>query len=399
MAYTLPNWFPADLTAFDDCDENGACQCNDIRFNAKTVISSAVYGILADPGYLETTTGYSRDYLLQMAYDENQNVFIMSDMHSQTDPPTGAYDTIADASYVRLLLLSYLGWDKYNARFVEQVVMYGTEADQTSNVWYYSPGTFNCLYHNGSGCDDDTVNFSNITIFITYQSGYGTYFTSEATYPIEYSRKINWEDDKPLVDGVYKSYYFKIFNFTTVINGLPTITTSTIDANTWLAIEYVDVNGDTVYYYGYTNEGLTLTSSGANQLTVTGISSGNIESYDFSISPNYSVYEAFISDWFTEITALYALQHYQELQNATTGHNTYDAYVAEEGHLVTYNLRENVVDSINDCEIPCERFSFDTWVALMQKKMSAKDFFCKDNFTEASRILFTTRERCKNCNY
>jgi len=400
MACQLPVWFPADLSSWDDCDENGGCQCNDLRFNAKTVISKAVYGILADSGYLESTTGYSKQYMLQMAYDEKQNKLIMSDLHSQTDPPDdSSYDTIADLTHKKLLILTYLGFDKYNARFVEQVLMYGKHNDDGNGnaKWCYSPGTFDCLYHHADNCNTEVTDFTNVTFFLTYQAGSSSYFTSEVTYPIEYINAINMEDGKPFIDGVYKSYYFKIYTFNDIINGLPLVFGGSIPSGTWFEIDWLDSNNETVYFYGYLKFPISLSSSGPGQLTVTDVSTGDIYNYDFNVYPLYQVYENLVNDLFNELTARYALQHYHELPNSHTLDVRFNSHVAEEAHLVTWTLREDVVDSINDCEIPCERFSFDTWVALMQKKMSAKDFFCKDNLTEASRILFTTRERCKNC--
>jgi len=71
--------------------------------------------------------------------------------------------------------------------------------------------------------------------------------------------------------------------------------------------------------------------------------------------------------------------------------------MAEEMHIVTYELAYEILQSIEDCTVPCERFSFDEWMGLRQKHLAANTHFCKGNIMKAALELYTSRTRCKNC--
>ena len=71
--------------------------------------------------------------------------------------------------------------------------------------------------------------------------------------------------------------------------------------------------------------------------------------------------------------------------------------MAEEMHIITYDLAYEILKSIEDCSVPCERFSFDEWIGLRQKHLAANTHFCKGNIMKAALELYTSRKRCKNC--
>ena len=154
------------------------------------------------------------------------------------------------------------------------------------------------------------------------------------------------------------------------------------------------LSGEVIEQYVILNEDITV-SSLSGIVTVIDNTGASVV---FDVSDPTAI-DSFRTTYFSELSALEIMQNLSNVRNVINGTsaNSLDTYLGEDAHLVTYNLRANVIESIDDCNIPCERFSMDTWVALMQKKMAAKNMFCRNNLTEAARIMHTVEERCKNC--
>ena len=361
----------------EDCTDHGNCGCSNLRNDDVNISSKGEYGIFQNEHYLKNN--FSKQYALQLDYDENTNEIVMSDERILYTGDGSVYN-IPVENYKKKLLLTYLNFDKYTAKFIEQIVdSHLTNYD--INEWRYQIGTSNCFYHNEDGCVTADEDFTNATIFVEYITGLGNYLAAQATWPVKYEKQINIEDNKPLIDGMYKTYFF-------LIPDLEDVLSTTGETLSFTNPTFFNINNDAGEEHVLIISNATITKD-TNGYTIT--TGGTPTLYDFTL------------DGRAELIAEYSgsdidlLKNMRYVPNSLVNSGFPDSYVGEDAHLVTYQLRDMIVESIKECTIPCENQSYDEWIALMQKKKAAKLHLCDNNITEAVRIMFTLTERCKSC--
>lgn len=372
----------------NDCDDNGACVCNNRNINGRNLMSRKVYGVLTDNGYLDNY--YSRGYLTQLKYDEMLSKIFISNEHSQVHPPYNtAYLDLDPNIYKNKMILTYLGFDINSAKLLEQIVLDGDHSD--TGVWEYELGSTQCYHGNSPECVVIEDDFTNVVLNVDYLDANGQLIFAQYTAPIVQSYPINVVDGKSKLDGIYKTYYFKVPDLVYLFTHDDF--TYTFLKDSYYYFEYLNDAGETIVEYCKLKDDIiTDYDTGDVEIEFQGIT------YNYDLTINQDIID-FKTLCFDVISGIDFLKSIGVIRNVINPDNSglIDTYIGEDTHLVTYNLRDNILNSIQDCNLPCERFSMDTWVALTQKKMAASEMFCRGNLTEAARIMSTVEERCKNC--
>lgn len=390
LAFTLFGYdIPYYLTV---CDDNGVCECNDNLINERNISSQRLYGILTDDNYLSNL--YPKSYLIQVDYNETDNKIYFSAEHSVVDPPydPANYYQINSTYYRNKLTVTYLGFDNSTAKFAEQIILDGAHKD--NKVWEYEVGTFNCYHHNTEPCVTELEDYTNLTEYVAYVDGKGFLSFQTLTTPVIYTNRLTYEDGKPRLDGLYKTYYFLFPYLTEILTGLSG--TMVVTKNEMFYFAYIDDDNNTIEEYCYSNNSLSIDYTTSTAVSVVNTDDGTTIIYDLTTNQGKIDFK---NAYFITMEGFELLKRIQYIPNVLRANTypSYDVYFGEDAHLITYELRYNIVESIKDCNIPCEKFSFDTWVALKQKKSAASIFFCNESFTETARIMTTLEERCKNC--
>jgi len=383
--YYEPIYCDCDKVTVCDCNDNGGCSCSSIRNDDKNIVSKNIYGVLSKDNYLDSD--FSREYALEMKYDESVREIILNDNRVDYTGDTDSTEVLTD-NYVKKVLLTYLNYDKFNAKFIEQIV-HSELTDSSTHEWRMPLGSFNCYYHNEEGCVSAEPDFTHATVFVEYLTGNGSFVVTRDVYPVRYTKQLNIEDGKPKLDGLYKSYFFLIPKF---IETIQNATGNSVVVSHSEFMNIVNSDGENIVLM-FSNSVIKLISP--NVYLVENSLSGSILIYNLSIPEEL---ENLISAYSIE-SDLDMLKNISSVDNDLhiAPYNPMRTIYAEDAHLVTYETRDMIVESIMDCEIPCEKFSFDEWMALSQKKKAARIHFCNENFTETARIMFTLEERCKNC--
>ena len=389
LAYGL---FGYDLPIYlTSCDDNGVCECGNDLPNGRNISSQSLFGVLTGDAYLSNI--YDRDYLVQVKYDEINNKVYFSAEHSTVDPPVlaGVNYTIDSAYYRNKLVVTYLGFDKNTAKFAEQIILDGSHKD--NKVWEYEVGTFNCYHHN-QDCVTQLEDYTHLTEYVAYVDGKGFLSFQTLTTPVIYTNRLTYDDGKPKLDGLYKSYYF-LFPFLTEIF-INETGTMIINPNDMFYFSYTNTSGVAVEEYCYSNNNLNIDYALPYAVSVENIDDGLTSIFDLTTNAGRI---AFKEAYFIAMYGFELLKRIQYIPNVLRplANVLYESYIGEDAHLITHELRYNIIESIKDCNIPCEEFSIDTWVALKQKKSAVSIFFCNESFTEVARIMTTLEERCKNC--
>jgi len=384
--YYEPIYFDCDTEGTPcDCNDNGGCSCSSIRNDDKNIVSKSLYGVLSRFEYLQTEA-FSKEYAIELKYNESENKLILNDNRINYDG--NSVTPILVDKYHKKVLMTYLSYDKFNAKFIEQIVM-SHLTDSDIHEWGMPIGSFDCFYHNEDDCVIAESDFTHATVFVEYLTGNGGYLATTNHYPIRYERQVNMEDGKPKKDGLYKSYFFMIPDFDIAFNDA--LNNSIAVPNTEFFI-YTDTEGND-HNLKFNNSILTYASS--TDFVVENTFTGDIIHYDLT---DDEVLLSFLNTYIID-NDMDLLKNLGSLDNMLhlAPYETLRTIYTEDMHLFTYDLRDMIVESILDCEIPCEKFSFDEWMAMMQKKKAAKIHFCNSNITEVVRIMFTLEERCKNC--
>jgi len=367
------------------CDDNGHCACDDRCLDGKNVMSKRKYGVLTNNGYLDNN--YSREYVMQLKYNEANDILYISDEHSKVHPPYNSSLLDLNPSYYRKkLIMTYVGFDIDNGKFIEQIIFDGDH--ESDGIWEYDLTSLPC-HHGDSDCNETEI-YTDITVVVEYVNDLGFNFQTEVTYPLLYQRLINIVDGKVKLDGVYKTYYYDIPYLTEMMSAMPG--TSTFMKGSIFYFQYIDEDGNLVEEYRQTTSDIIVDYTTYTNVIV----SGGVQYYDLT---NITDKRNFVLRYFSEVSAIDYLKNIGTFRNVVNpaGSTVIEGYMAEDAHLITYQLRDAIIDSINNCEVPCEKFSFDTWVALKQKKMAAGVAFCNNNLQETARIMSTVDQRCKNC--
>lgn len=367
----------------DCCNDNDGCGCSSIRNDDKNIVSKASFGVLTDERYLDID--YSGAYALQVDYDENNHEIVMSDSHINYAGDTTVYGIPLD-NYRKKVMLTYLSFNKYDAQFIEQIVDSQMTASNV-NEWRYSLGSSSCFYHNEDGCVVADSDFTNAIIFVEYITSRGNFLAAEATFPVKYSGRVDVEDNRPKFDGLYKSYFFLIPSLEDYL----TATHAYYNMSSKFFFSFLDDNDQEVTLM-FGGARVTKTDVG---YTVIDYTIGITTTYDLTLGETGRA--DLIADYGIGDRTFF--ENFASIPNNVNvaAPNYPETYMAEDIHLITYELRDKIVDSIKDCAIPCEKQSYNEWLGLMQKKKAAKIHFCEENVTEAARIMFTLDERCKNC--
>lgn len=372
------------------CDDNGGCLCDNRNFNGRNIISKRKFGVLTDNGYLDSL--YSREYLMQLKYDEGEKCIYISDEHSKVNPPADtSYLTLDPQFYRKKLIMTYVGFDTDNAQFVEQIVL--DKGHETDGIWKYELSDIECNIHNYNCEEAVTGEVDNMTVIVGYVNDWGILSETQVTYPVVYVRRINLENGKVKLDGIYRTYYFDIPYLSEMFTSGTYNNIGTFPKGFIGYFEYVNTEGELIQEYRQFNEDTIINYTSA---TITATSSANVGNYDMNVNDDKRDFAEIFTTVVSGIDYLKNLGVFRNVINSDSS-SLIDGYVAEDVHLITYNLRANIIDSIEGCELPCEKFSYDTWIALMQKKMAASIAFCNNNTQEAARIMSTVEERCKNC--
>jgi|GEM_PF-7057722 len=369
----------------DRCLDRGGCSCGLLGNDDSNILSKGVYGVLNSTEY--KVTDYSQQYALQLSLDESTHEIVMSDANIDYNGNGTTVRDLSFAAWGKLLLLTYLSFDKYTGKFIEQVV-FSSASDNSVHEWRYKIGEYNCLYHNEDGCVTAEENFTDVTIYVEYVTGFGNFMAARAVYPALYNGAINVEDNKPKIDGVYKSYMMIIPDLYQLIGGMA--------GSTWLftvPTYFMVPNGAGGYYIVLFPAGTSLVVDD-NNFNFSLIINGETTEYDEGANNNAS----YLNESFS-ISNAEVLKNLRYIPNVlrSFGDSSIEPYYAEDVHLITYQVRDSIVESIKSCNMSCEKQTMDEWIGLMQKKKAAKFHICENNITEAARIMFTLTERCKSC--
>ena len=321
------------------CDDNGACKCNNRNFNGRNIISKRKYGVLTDNGYL--TNDYSREYLMQLNYDESENCIFISDEHSKVNPAFDtSYLTLNPEFYKKKLLMTYVGFDNENAKFLEQIVL--DKGHETDGIWRYDLSGADCAHSNIDCVAEGTVDvdIDSMTVIVGYVNDLGFLSETTTTYPVVYTRNISTLNGVTKLDGVYKTYYFQLADLVALMMTNPS--TIVLEEGAIYYFEYLDTDGITTI----TEYRKIKSHVDVNYNTITAVTfTGGMSVYNLSLPDDK---RNFILDISEEVSVIDYLKNLGTFKNVINADNslTIDSYVGEDAHLITYNLRDNIIESI-----------------------------------------------------
>ncbi len=233
-------------------------------------------------------------------------------------------------------------------------------------------------------------------VTVDYINDAGFLTQTQVSYPVVAKSLINIYDGKMKLDGIYKTYYFMIPFLTEILTNHSG--TTIFNEGDIYYFEYIDDNGVIVKEYRVLNNNITIIYDSTSTITVI------TATYPLSTSTIYDLSDparllAFIDTHTTAVEGIDFLKNLGTFKNIkrADSYTLFEGAFGEDAHLVTYDLRDEIIDSITDCEYPCEKFSTDKWAGLMQKKMAASVAFCNNNLQQAARIMGTVEKRCKGC--
>ena len=382
-----------------DCEGESCDDCYSCDYiNNGRLYNKKIKGLLTHSRYSDNHP----QYMLDFVYDENDPKSIkMNDSALNLDSVNHPID---GSLFSKFLILTYISFDQDSGKFAEQIVYSSginkdvVGVDGFENWTYEIQGDpWKCWLHNGE-CIETTVedDYTNATIIVEYIGDNNTDLTTTQTYPLLWTKRLDSENGSKFVDGVYKSYYFMVRDVTAGFSGY-TIPKGNV-------VRFKDVFGtDSMDYVLRANEGYNITTT-STEIVLSKLGTSETLTVD---SSNLEL----LLGWFTQVEGLLGAEDdeliYQPIEmmksinDLRCGEIEVDSVlqeiIAEEMHIITYELAYEVLKSIEDCSVPCERFSFDEWMGLRQKHLSANTNFCKGNIMKAALDLYTSRKRCKNC--
>jgi len=374
-----------------DCDESGNCDdCYSCDYiNHGRLYNKRISGLLTHTRY---NTEHDK-YMLNFVYNESESRIEMTDT---------ALDLVTDThpipyAYSKFLILTYMSYDPDSGKFYEQIVYSsGINKDIVGadgfESWNYDieKDPMKCWYHNDE-CVEVEEDFTNATIQIEYIGADGTHLMANKVYPILYSNDVSSESDKKYVDGIYKTYYFMVRD---IVQG-----SASVSVNKGNAVRFLNTLGSgTMDYVLIANDNYDIVTT-PTTILINGTYSFTASNYtELLTSELFTVVEAEDNNGTVTYAPMELLKHISYLAcGELQPENVLQQIMAEEMHIVTYELAYEILESIEDCSVPCERFSFDEWMSLRQKHLAANTHFCKGNIMKAALELYTARKRCKNC--